>query len=207
MYFWRDRYFQTVKEVAVEAGDTPQWADYAAFCTEKERGLRQQAMSLLNRFISSLEGAPFPERRRFVSWLLDKTDGREGQHMLVPHPLFKRVIEPTLLEWTSTEPACSEPHRWLGGYEHLKHALELDPADELARRKFIACILGKVGFSTHELPFGYLGVPEKDLAALDEAEAALSRLPSDETRQCFDAEIAQVRKLIDDYLLKGKEAV
>jgi hypothetical protein len=57
--------------------------------------------------------------------------------MLVPHPLHVRVVEPTLLEWTEVEPGCSEPHRCLGGYEHLKRAIELAPtttADSLLPR-------------------------------------------------------------------------
>ena len=207
MYFWRDAYFQTLKEVATEASNTPEWGDYAAYCAEHERGLRQQAFSILDRFISSLEGAEFTDRRRFVSWLFHKADGRDGQHILMPHPLYKRIVEPTLTEWIAVEPACSEPHRWFGGYEHLRRAIELEPGDEVARRKFIACILGGVGYSTHELPSGYLGVPQEDLVALDLATAVLSRLPSDEIHSRLAARIAEERRLIDDYLQRQKGAV
>src|SRR5271157_1097509 len=42
--------------------------------------------------------------------------------MLVPRPLHVRVVEPSPPEWTEVEPGCSELHRWLGGYEHLKRA-------------------------------------------------------------------------------------
>ena len=52
------------------------------------------------------------------------------------------------------EPRCSEPHRWIGGYDHLKLALELDSGDHVARRKLIICLLG-VG--THQLPDVYVG--------------------------------------------------
>jgi hypothetical protein len=204
MYFWRDSYFHTLKEVAAEASNTPEWMDYAAFCTEYERGLRRQAFRLLDRFISSLEHAAFPERRRFVGWLLHRADGREGQHMLVPHPLYKRLVEPTLIEWTAVEPSCSEPHRWLGGYQHLKRAIELDPDDHLARRKFIAFILDRVGFATHELPAGYLGEPQDDLVTLAEADAALSRLPIGDVRNQIAAEIAEERRLINEYLQRRK---
>jgi hypothetical protein len=47
-----------------------------------ERGLRQQAFAHLERFIVRLEGAPFAERRTFVSWLLPLVDGIQGQHMV-----------------------------------------------------------------------------------------------------------------------------
>jgi len=201
-HFWRDDYFQTLRDVATEASASPEWADYAAFCTEYERGLRPQAFAILDRFIASMEYLSFAERRRFVSWLLNRADGHGGRHMLVPHPLQQRIVEPTLKEWIGVEPAASEPHRWLGGYEHLKRAIELDPHDELARRKFVAHILSRVGLSTHELPAGYLGTPQEDLVLLDQAEAALPGLSSGDDRKQFADSISDQRALIEEYLRK-----
>ena len=63
------------------------------------------------------------------------------------------------------EPGCSEPHRWLGGYEHLKRAIELAPDNELARRKLVVLILGRVGFASYELPVGYLGAAHEARAS------------------------------------------
>jgi hypothetical protein len=202
MHFWRKEYFQTLKDVAADAATTPRWADYAAYCLQYERGLRGQAFEILERFISSMERDPFVERRQFVSWLLPQADGREGRHMLVPHPLHVRVIEPTLLEWTVAEPGCSEPHRWLGGYDHLKRAIELQPDDTVARRKLVVFILGRVGFATHELPVGYIGAPNEGLVLLNEAEAALQGLSNDEEREKFAEEIAENRRLIQEHLRK-----
>jgi hypothetical protein len=202
MHFWRKEYFQTLKDVAVDAATSPEWVDYAAFCLQYERGLRGQAFASLDRFMSWMERAPFPERRRFVNWLLSRAEGREGRHMLVPHPLHVRIVEPTLMEWTLVEPGCSEPHRWLGGYDHLKRAIELQPDGELARRKLVVFILGRVGFATHELPVGYIGAPNEGLALLNEAEAALEGLPNQEDRRKFAEEIAENRTLIRDYLRK-----
>ncbi len=200
MHFWRKEYFQTLKDVAANAAASPEWADYAAFCLQYERGLRGSAFVMLERFVSSMEHALFVERRRFVSWLLQQADGREGRHMLVPHPLHVRVVEPTLLEWTVVEPGSSEPHRWLGGYDHLKRAIELQPDDTVARRKLVVFILGRVGFATHELPIGYIGAPNEGLALLKEAEAALQWLANDEERENFAEEIAENRTQIQEYL-------
>jgi len=200
MYFWRDKYFKSLKDVAAEARGIPEWSDYAAFCDEYERGLRGEAFTILERFICSLERAPFTDRRRFVSWLLRQADGREGRHMLGPHPLRVRIIEPTLLEWIVVEPECSEPHLWLGGYEHLKHAIELAPDDELAKRKLIILILRRVGLASHELPVWYLGNANEDLAVLREAEVLLQGLPSEDDRRQLAAKIGEKRKLIQEYL-------
>jgi hypothetical protein len=200
MHFWREKYFKTLKDVAVAARAVPEWADFAAFCDEYDRGLRREAFIVLERFISSLERAPFIARRHFVGWLSRQADGREGRHMLVPHPLQVRVVEPTLLEWTVVEPECAEPHLWLGGHEHLKRAVELAPDDELAKRKLIILILGRVGFASHELPVGYLGTANEDLAALSEAEMLLNGLSSNDDRTQLAAEIAEERRLIQSYM-------
>jgi hypothetical protein len=205
MHFWRKEYFKTLKEVAAEASKSPEWSDYATFCLEYERGFRKNAFAILDRFISFHERASFADRRRFVSWVLSQAEGREGRHMLLPYQLNIRLIEPTLLEWTMMEPDCSEPHRWLGGNEHLRQAIELNPNDELARRKLILCTLSQVSDAVHELPNGYLGAPSADLVALAEAEKLVPGLQNEQDRSFFDAEIKSERKLIEDYLLRNKQ--
>lgn len=197
-WYWRQDYFRTLKDVGGEAARSPAWADYAAFCAEYESGLRTQAFSTLERFILALERAPFTERRQFVSWLMHATDGTSGAHMAVPHPLRWRIVEPTLVEWTAVEPQSSEPHRWLGGYDHLKRAVELDPRDELATRKLITLISGSVG--TDHLPDHYVGDPRKDLTALNEADALLEAIGSNDVRNRLKQMVEEERDLITQYL-------
>ncbi len=226
---WYDDDVQTLKDVAAEASTSTEWADYVGYCTERERGLLRQASTVLERFILQMERASFAQRRRFVSWLLHWAELWEGSHLperyaeiagllvqkgvdmggvshllaprvATPRRLRKRIIEPTLAEWIQVEPNSSEPHRWLGGYEHLKQAIELDPSDQLARRKFIACILGNVRYFMHEGPQLYLGNPVSDLAALAEAEAAAAGLPNEDDRSRASAEISGRRKGIENYL-------
>lgn len=204
LWHWREDYFRTLKDVGVEAAESPNWADYAIFCSEYESGLRSQAFATLERFILALERAPFTERRQFVSWLKHATDGTSGEHMAVPHPLRWRIVEPTLLEWTAVDPRASEPHRWLGGYDHLKLAVELDPSDELATRKLITVISGRVG--THHLPDHYVGDPQQDLAALNEADALLERISNNSHRQSLRQMVEEERLLIAQYLSKRSGA-
>ena len=200
MYYWRKQYFQTLKDVAAEANKVPAWIDYATFCLEYEAGFRKQAFATLSRFIAEYEQASFSDRRQFVSWIMSQAEGREGRHMLLPYPLHVHLIEPTLLEWTIVEPACSEPHRWLGGYEHLRQAIEIDPSDELARRKLIVCIMGRVSLDVNELHNGYLRTPKEDLAALDEAEELVPALLRGQFRDSIAAQIKFDRGLIENYL-------
>jgi hypothetical protein len=202
MYFWRQQYFQSLKSIAVEATAEPEWSDYATYCTDYERGLRRQAFATLDAFIVRMKCAPFAERKRFVSWLMHHADGREGEHMLVPHPVRTRLVEPTCNEWIEVEPASSEPHRWLGSYDHLKVALRLDATDEIARRKFLICVLKEIRYLTHELPAGYLGDPQEDLIVLGEAQAAVAGLSNQDERKDFEVEFARQRKLIEDHCQK-----
>lgn len=120
--------------------------------------------------------------------------------MLMPHPLYIRLVEPTLLEWTMEEPACAEPHVWLGGYDHLKLAIELDPESQVARKKIIIAVLRRVVFNGHEIPAGYLGNAENDLAALKEANELLIGLADENDRSSLAADIAEQRKRIEDFL-------
>ncbi len=203
MWYWREDYFRTLKDVGSEAAKSPEWADYATFCSEYESGLRTKAFTTLERFMLAFEGAPFVERRDFVGWLMHAADGTSGARMAVPHPLRWRIVEPTLLEWTAVDPQASEPHRWLGGYDHLKLAVELNPRDELATRELISLISGDVG--THHLPDYYVGDPHQDLGALNEAEALLEGINNNDDRRRLRQMIEEERVLITQYLRKRSD--
>lgn len=182
------------------AAKAPLWADYANYCVQLEGGLRQAALEALELFLRKIEYAPFQERKCFVSWLMHQAELSDATASLVPYPLKKRLIDPTLAQWKEIEPLSSEPHRWLGTYDHLKRAIMLDPTDEIARRKFIACIVNDITYSAHELPSGYLADPIEDLAALAEAELAAARLNGDSVRQKAISKIGELKSKIESYL-------
>ena len=183
MLHWRDASFQTLRDVASTVRSAQKWPDYVTFCEEYERGLRASAFGTLDRFIASIEQAPFSERREFVEWLLRRTDGRDGLSMVMPHPLHRRVIEPTLMEWTQVDSRCSESYMWLGGYDNSKPALQLNPKEDRIRPKLITKILQLVNFATHELPTGYIGSPSNGIAAFGEAQSLSLKLTSEAERQ------------------------
>ena len=60
MHYWREDYFETLRNAAVDAvRESPGWQDYADFCLQYERGLRSQAFLILGRFMSRMERGTF----------------------------------------------------------------------------------------------------------------------------------------------------
>jgi hypothetical protein len=200
VWHWRDESFRALRDVGAEAAKSPAWADYAAYCIQLEQGLRQPALAILDRFIRNIQAASFADRKSFVSWLMHQSELGTTAASLIPHPLRKRLVDPTLAEWKDIEPLSSEPHRWLGGYEHLKAALRLDPTDEIARCKFVECIIDGVGYSAHELPHGYLGDPRGDLALLTEAAVEALQLSNADARLRAVSEIRDLKAEVVGYL-------
>jgi hypothetical protein len=206
MYYWRKDHFESLQAAADDARATPEWMEYATFCAEMRLGLRKQALKSLDLFIQEMERRPFSDRRQFVSWLCMRTSKSWENSILMPHPLRIRIVEPSLAEWTIEQPADSEPHRWIGGYEHLIRAIELNPNDQIARRKLIICVLSRISNNAHELPIGYLGTPDEDLSALHEAEDLLAELSNDEDREALLTDITELRSAIHGYLKsRGQE--
>ena len=201
--YWHDDRFPGLRDLAVEIPSDAKWAAYGEYCLNRLRG-REPALQILDDFIAVFKAAPFSERRSFVSWLMNRVSGFVGGFEL-PRPLWANLLEPTLLEWIASDPNCSEPHRWIGDDDHLRQALKIDPSDEIARRKLIALTLIAVGEATHELPTGYLGNPEQDLRALDEAEELVAALP-EAVRPRFYRDIREERTSITDYLDTRKTA-
>lgn len=200
MYYWRDEYFKALSEMSKLLADYPEWNEYNCYCKLLEQGLRKKAQAHLTNFISKLSSQTFSERKRFVSWIYQQCFDSVAVGLFMPHSLLKKLIEPTLLEWTEIEPENSEPHRWLGTTDHLRKAIALNPDDEMACVRLIVITLNRAGYSVHELPSGYLGDPEEDLAALDEIEAVAPKVRDEKRRAEYLSAIRELRREIRNYL-------
>ncbi|MEM1041984.1 MAG: hypothetical protein AAGI91_05080 [Bacteroidota bacterium] len=128
---------------------------YATYCQLREQGLRKQALVHVTELADELATEPFQRRQRFVGWVLRRSV--EGKHasdgtLLLPHPLVRRLVEPTLVDWTRWEPEDPEPHFWLGmlssghgtnavfataAEQNFRDALSRDPAYEPALQGLI----------------------------------------------------------------------
>jgi len=206
MWFWRKKSFQALTEAASFASAFPDWLEYARYCELFEKGLRKDALNHLSVFIEASAKWSFVEKKKFVSWLYHFAYEDPEAYLLMPYPLSQNLLEPTLAEWAEAEPEEAEPYRWLGTYEHLKRALELDPNDEIAIYRFAMKILNGVSYSTHELPYGYLGNPQEDLSALAEAEEHIKRISDEEKKSNYRDWISEEREIINNHLKRSSEA-
>jgi hypothetical protein len=154
----------------------------------------------LGEFISALEQAPFADRKAFVSWILHETDRADGKHLVKPYPLQTRIIDSTLAEWLKCDPESGEAHRWIGGDDHLKQALSIDPDDQIVRRKIIVAILDRVAHSMHELPEGYLGDPEQDRIALTDAASLLEHLSDEQLCRDLSSDVSELMAIVQEHL-------
>jgi len=165
----------------------------------RERGLRKDAFRHLGRFITAARNWSFARRCDLVNRLMHIQRERPSVRDMIPTPLLRELIVPTLDEWTAHEPANPVPWRWRGGTDDLRHAVALDPNEWIARAELASRLLGEVGYAVHELPHGYIGSPFEDTKKLDEVESLLAGLPATEAIT-FGRPLTALREKVRSYM-------
>ena len=156
------------------AAENSQWAEFAAFCHLRAKGLRKPALRKVEVFVAQALCWSFTDRTRFIAWLMPQLGTFGGSNSpLLPHPLLAQFVLPTLLEWKLVEPERVELWVWHGslvsGDESVvcfKGALEIDPDCQQARRALASFAINDVEYNQHHLPDYYVGDPEADLQSL-----------------------------------------
>ena len=198
MLYWRRDSFEKLATLQERLREHPELAQYIEYLNSLERGLRRQAMERIAPLIASLRELDVGRQRELASILCRETEVSSG-HKLIPHPLRTEFIAPVIRDWMESDPDAAEPRRWTGDLDDLKRAVELDLSCDRTRWRLIMSILGYVGFTTHELPHGYLGDVETDEDLLILAGREAQRLIDDETRaKCLDL-IREEQSEIDAY--------
>jgi hypothetical protein len=179
-----------VRALAEEAAERPGWTSFATYCRLRGKGLRRDAFVALDAFIAEAVLWSLAERVAFALWVGERRRAYGGQaEAVLPVPLFRLLVRPTLEDWSAASPADPWPWVWLarlstGGSTYhapaepyLREALKRDPGLEPARIDLIENLLRDVTYNQHELPWGYIGDAAEDVAGLDEAEAMMVGLP------------------------------
>ncbi len=181
-----------LRELAEDASEHPGWSGLSDYFRFRHQGLRREALEALDVFMAGAVTWPLAQRVTLVVWIGEKRMAYRGQpEAVLPVPLFRLLVRPTLEEWASAKPFDPWPLVWLarlssgGSTWHappqpfLREALERDPLFAPARLDLVAAVLADIAFHQHELPDAYLGDARADLAALGEARGLLAGLDDD----------------------------
>ncbi|MBO9707555.1 MAG: hypothetical protein J7521_05030 [Caulobacter sp.] len=176
----------SVRALAQDAAERPAWSLFAEYCRLRGEGLRSEALKALDAFIAEAVVWPLAERVAFSVWVGEQRQAYRGQpEAVLPVPLFRLLVRPTLEAWAEASPGDPWPPLWLarlssgGSTWHapaapfLAQALARDPDFAPARLDFVLEVMRGVSYSQHELPELYLGDAAQDLADLTMAEAFL----------------------------------
>lgn len=199
MWYWRGDNFRGLREIADALSERAELHEFVQYCRLREQGLRKEAFLHLEAFLQDARQWSFPRRRDFADSLMHLRLNHSRAYDLLPHPLRKGLVEPTLQEWIGVEPNNPVPHRWLGTLESLREAVRLDPREQIARRQLISMIAGFVHYGVHELPWYYCGSPEEDLAFLDEARLAAQGIADSTEQGRLMQEITDLQSLVSSY--------
>jgi hypothetical protein len=221
-----DRQNECLRAVADLAAQCASWTNYAAYCSDRERGLRRRAFEQLDVFLAASESWSFRDRKEFVDWVCQRRfDYRDAEsYGLTPTPLVEKLVIPTLNEWKRNVPADAAPHRWLGlffadvphsvlraglcevsddAYLHLRAALVRDATDQLVRVRIVELLIGAAEYSCHHLPHFYIGDPAEDIARLAEAREHITHVRDPDQKARLQSEFDYVSRLIDDWIAFG----
>lgn len=201
--------------IARELAEQPNWQGLALFFDRRGKGFRGQAFAALNEFLAFSENWPFEERLRLTRWLVDRRQRVGADTMLLPQPLFTRLVSPTLWDWLAREPSSAEAHFLMASiaiwpdeavadrHSHLLRALALDPAHDRAREMLFNWLTGEVEYRQHELPRFYIGDAEEDLATLAEAQIMANGFCDPKLREWAHDEVSLLREVAVSWLAKG----
>lgn len=166
-WYWRKESYEGLNEIIEISKGNLEWELFTNYCEAKEKGLRKKALKNLNEFIENLNKKPLEKRIEFTNWIEERRMNKSEVVSLIPYPLQKKLIEPTLNKWKNKEPNNPIPFRWINTKESLIHAIRIDPKEQIAKFRLFEKIIKQVDFSQHELrEYLYIGSAENDLEEL-----------------------------------------
>lgn len=171
--------------LASEAQLQEDWELFVLFLQTLLKGLRKQALNYLNEFIEKTSDWSFDKKLNFVIWLCSNSEDYKYSSQLLAYPLLVNLVEPVLNEWASSNPQDSRPYRWRGYFlnkpdfnprAEFRKAIEVDADDEKAKVYLANSLLYSLWYSTHHLPYYYIGVPEEDLAEIENIRILIEQI-------------------------------
>ncbi|MFV0538090.1 MAG: hypothetical protein ACK5M3_12070 [Dysgonomonas sp.] len=182
-----------------------EWAEYANYCSDREKGLRKTAFKHFDTFIKDAQKWELAQRIEFVSYIFPYFETvKDADYGGFPQPLSEKIIKPTLEEWCTLENKDNRPFRWYGKYyrseDHLFKALELNPLDDIARCTIISWWSYQIYYSVHHLPDYYIGDPYNDIQLSNKIKEQISLLNENEVKIRLGKDLDGDLELVSNYI-------
>ena len=205
MHYWNRDNFEGLDAIAEEAKASSIPNGFALYCSLRSSGQRGKALNALRGFLAETQSLSLEERKRISWWLLEAQACSPRVHQLLPHPVLKGLIEPTVEACIAECPGDAAAHRWhgfvFGDSDSLRVAMRIDPQDWLARSRLAAKLLVSVEFSTHHLVESqFLGEEAETALELEEVADHIAKLPESSHRRELQARSSDQHKLLSDWL-------
>ncbi|HYE53414.1 MAG TPA: hypothetical protein VD996_01175 [Chitinophagaceae bacterium] len=185
--------------------NNPDWTDYANYCFAREKGLRKAAFKHLDNFFQATANWTNDQKIEFIKFLFSFFETvEEADYGPFPQPLSERLVKPALQYWCEHENKDERPFRWYGTYYrsegHLFKALELNPADDIARQRLLTWWTNNIYYSIHHLPEGYIGDPAEDLQLAEKIQSHIDQLTDPDLREKWTKELQENLELVRNYI-------
>ncbi|MBW0178067.1 hypothetical protein [Sediminibacterium sp.] len=197
---------QALLTVGNAALKNPAWVDYANYCFDREKGLRKQAFHQLDNFLKSTDSWTEERKKEFVQFLFPFMETvQDADYGPFPQLLSEQLVKPVLEKWCETEKTDARPFRWFGTYyrseEYLFKALDIDPADDIARKIILKNWTDSINYSLHHLPEYYIGDPIEDIQLAEKIKIQIDQLATASQREhwvnILEADMELVRNYIE----------
>jgi len=199
MYYWNKQNFEGLLAIAKEFKNREGYELFSEYCLLKEKGLKKQAVKIINEFVSQLKNSDFQNQRQVAVCLAELSFWNTDVHHLLSHPLQVYITE-TLKKWCATEEQDA-PYTWLGYMtgedEHFKSALKYNPEDQVALSRLALSALDDVDFQTHHLSESlFLGDEKTAIEKLKIAQQYINVMQQSEAKIRLANDLKEYEQLV-----------
>ena len=208
MHYWNQDNFEGLKAVGEKYASKDGFALYGQYCLLKEQGLKKQAVSAMNAFVSFLKKMHQEEQRAVAVELASLAFENKKTHQLLPYPLVQ-CLKHILERWVSEDENNPLPYKWLGyvaaDYAYFEKVLQLDPNDEMCLFKLATAHLNDVDYQTHHLSESlFIGTLADAKTSLEQAQVLINRIKTTALKTHLESEWAYYEKLLSCWELYSK---
>jgi len=200
MYYWNKDNFEGLESVGEKYSSIEGYELFGAYCLQKGKGLKKQAVGSIKDFVSVAKTEPV-EKQRAIAEELSELGFWNGQiHQLLAHPLLV-YLKGVLEQWHSDDPINPTPLKWLGYIDRdmscYEKALKLAPNDEVCISRIAQSHLDDVDFQAHHLSESqFLGSFDKAKDSLGAARSLIERLSTEHVQTEMQREVEYYNRLL-----------